>query len=362
MSLRKEKWAELVDLLYKDKWAADHNTIKNIIEGSGSTTSNDNLQPIKNNLIWPILKLHDPESEFMQILDIAIKQGNIIIIDISLLDSINALRLSSMIVGYYLNENQMNFIGDNSDLVNAVFVIEEAQSVLSTTSSNSTFIELAKEGRKYSLGGIFITQQPGSISMDILSQGDNFFVFHLLSKSDLQSLQKANAHYSEDVLTQLLNEPIKGKSYMWTSKQPFVLPLKIINYESEFTSEILEEEMQRKNNILDNILNMINEDRKIHSEIIKKLEKIFEEEKIESISGITNKDIISKKLYNNLSEEEKEYCRKNNGIQKGNFDKEFAMYYPFLDGLIRDTNIQKEDKIISSDEKETGLDSFMEHQ
>jgi len=62
-----------------------------------------------------------------------------------------------------------------------------------------------KEGRKYDLGAVLITQQPGSISGEILSQGDNWFVFHLLSATDLQALKRANAHFSDDLLSTLLN-------------------------------------------------------------------------------------------------------------------------------------------------------------
>jgi len=44
--------------------------------------------------------------------------------------------------------------------------------------------------RKYDLGALLITQQPVSFPMEILSQGDNWFVFHLLSAADLNSLKK----------------------------------------------------------------------------------------------------------------------------------------------------------------------------
>ena len=38
------------------------------------------------------------------------------------------------------------------------------------------FVRWVKEGRKYGLGCILVTQQPGAISKQIISQGDNFFV------------------------------------------------------------------------------------------------------------------------------------------------------------------------------------------
>ena len=65
-----------------------------------------------------------------------------------------------------------------------------------------------------------------------MSQGDNFFVFHLLSTDDLASLQRANAHFSADVLGMILNEPIPGNAYVWSSPyQPFVLSVRVENFE-----------------------------------------------------------------------------------------------------------------------------------
>src|SRR3989344_4134337 len=159
-----------------------------------------------------------------------------------------------MIVKRIFNKNQENFIRTGEEgLLKATFVVEEAQSVLAKEANVSAFIDLAKAGRKYSLGCIYITQQPSSIPFEILSQADNFFVFHLLSKGDLDSLQRANAHYSNDIITQILNEPIKGKCYMWTSSQPFVLPVLIKNFEGQ-NKPNLSKDKQEKSELLQNIL------------------------------------------------------------------------------------------------------------
>ena len=56
-----------------------------------------------------------------------------------------------------------------------------------------------------------ITQRPGSIPNKILSQGDNWFLFHLLPAGDLTAVRRANAHYSDDLLSVLLHEPIHGQ-------------------------------------------------------------------------------------------------------------------------------------------------------
>ena len=108
--------------------------------------------------------------------------------------------------------NQAEFTKKDSRSVPVIAVVEEAQSVLGATAAQGEgpFVAWVKEGRKYDLGAMLITQQPGSIPQEILSQGDNWFVFHLLSEGDLRAVRKANAHFSDDLLSSLLNEPIPG--------------------------------------------------------------------------------------------------------------------------------------------------------
>jgi hypothetical protein len=94
-----------------------------------------------------------------------------------------------------------------------------------------------KEGRKYDLGAVLITQQPGAIPNELLSQGDNWFIFHLLSAGDLQNLRGANSHFSADILGSLLNEPIPGQGIFWSSAagREYPIPLRIDSFEKNFT-------------------------------------------------------------------------------------------------------------------------------
>jgi hypothetical protein len=119
-------------------------------------------------------------------------------------------------------------------------VIEEAQSVLghgTGSSAEEPYVTWVKEGRKYDLGAVLITQQPASIPHEILSQGDNWFVFHLLSSGDLNALRNANAHFSNDILSALLNEPIPGHCVFWSSVQGKTYPIstRIMSFENIFS-------------------------------------------------------------------------------------------------------------------------------
>ena len=99
------------------------------------------------------------------------------------------------------------------------------------------YIAWVKEGRKYDLGALLITQQPGSIPVEILSQGDNWFIFHLLAAADLTSLKRANAHFSDDLLSSLLNEPIPGQGVFWSSVEatnPIPVSIRALSFEHLF--------------------------------------------------------------------------------------------------------------------------------
>lgn len=73
--------------------------------------------------------------------------------------------------------------------------------------------------------------------MEILSQGDNWFIFHLLSAADLTSLKRANAHFSDDLLSSLLNEPIPGQGVFWSSVggKPYPVSIRALSFERLFS-------------------------------------------------------------------------------------------------------------------------------
>jgi hypothetical protein len=229
--LAEHEWAELVRLLEADGYRAASDQIREIVVNAAETTP----PAIANNLVPVVKRLHEKTSRLLEGIFWHLERGHVVIVDISLMASAHGRWLSSLVLNEIFQRNQASFTaGAHGELLNVITVVEEAQTVLSgrKEEGESVFVEWAKEGRKYGLGGLFVTQQPGAIPTELVSQGDNFFVFHLLSADDLASLRRANAHFSEDVLTMILNEPIAGNAYVWSAPyQPFVLPLRVENFE-----------------------------------------------------------------------------------------------------------------------------------
>jgi DNA helicase HerA-like ATPase len=68
-------------------------------------------------------------------------------------------------------------------------------------------VRFAKEGRKFNLGMMFVTQRPASISVEILSRTENFFVMHVSSLDDIKPLKNAKIAFEGAVSDVLLTNP-----------------------------------------------------------------------------------------------------------------------------------------------------------
>ena len=227
-----KKWEKLVDTINQKGVAAEHTEIglllgykEEAIKGSSAEISAaiSNLNSVVN-------RLHDPESRMAESVLTCLSQGKIVIVDISLLNAGTGEAIAGLLMRKIFSHNQEKFTGSGGSPLPVIAVIEEAQRVLGAgrMDESSPFVEWVKEGRKYDLGAVLVTQQPGALSGQLLSQTDNWFCFHLLSQGDAAILGKYNSHFSNDILAHMVAEPIIGNCYMWSAPhQPFVLPVRI---------------------------------------------------------------------------------------------------------------------------------------
>lgn len=231
--LSQERWASLVNLIDANGNATSLEEVCEILDLDKQKQEAEALAA-RSNMTAIVRMLHDKGSQLMDKLIYALGQGKLCVIDVSQMRGGQSLVLSGLILRRIFDRNQAEFTAAEPSTIPTIAVVEEAQSVLNENSSASEpYIAWVKEGRKYDLGALLITQQPGSIPVEILSQGDNWFIFHLLSASDLVALKKANAHFSDDLLSSLLNEPIQGQGVFWSSVggKPYPVSLRALSFE-----------------------------------------------------------------------------------------------------------------------------------
>ena len=187
--------------------------------------------------------IHSASSRLIEEVFHALKNGRTVIIDLSLKDSMDASIISTMIVRKLFEQNKANYTNDIAEapVIPAIIVVEEAQNVLSeefVKSNANPFVRVAKEGRKFGIGIIAVTQRPSAISDEIRTQAENFFVFHMGNSDDIRALVKSNINYDGVIANFIQRETIPGNLYMVSSNQSFVLPIRVKEFEKLVENEL----------------------------------------------------------------------------------------------------------------------------
>lgn len=114
------------------------------------------------------------------------------------------------------------------------FYFEEAHNIFPRDKSSvrDIYSKIAKEGAKFKMGIVYSTQSPSTVSGELLAQTENFFVGHISSKDEVNSLIKIESHFenhSEEI------SAIKTKGYMrmYTASHRYVIPVQIKLFNEE---------------------------------------------------------------------------------------------------------------------------------
>ena len=179
--------------------------------------------------------IHSSGSTMVEDIFEHLKQGKTVIVDLSLKDSVDASIISTILVRKLFEHNKREFTNNEQDnVIDTVIFVEEAQNVLSdklVRTNANPFVRCAKEGRKFKLGLVAITQRPSAISEEIRTQAENFFAFHMGNTDDIRALVKSNVHYEGVISTFIQRETIPGNLYMVTSEKSFVTPIRVTEFE-----------------------------------------------------------------------------------------------------------------------------------
>ena len=215
---------------YPDFWAT---TKKGDVEASAKKT----IAAIRKRIRHLIDEgnLHSNSSVMVEDVFKALSQGKTVVVDLSLKDSVDASIISTILVRKLFENNKREYTSDNLEkVINTVIFVEEAQNVLSdelVRSNANPFVRTAKEGRKFNLGVVAITQRPSAISEEIRTQAENFFALHMGNSDDIRALVKSNIHFDGVISKFIQRETIKGNLYMVTSDRAFVVPVRIHEFE-----------------------------------------------------------------------------------------------------------------------------------
>jgi len=237
-------WSAAVNLIHEEGPSTDLNELAEALGLSrnnrgGWELTEQQLNALRREVYNIVARFHAPGAVTLEAIEEGLRRGMVVVFDLSQQPPFIAENVTRRVMRHIFKKNQDAFTEVGRRPMPTIVIIEEAQTVLGGTRLDDTdpIVAWVKEGRKYNLGAVLVTQQPGAISGQILSQGDNWFVFHLVSGEDLSTLKRANGHFSDDLLQSLLNEPIKGQGMFWSSESPrsYPIPFRVFSYERLYT-------------------------------------------------------------------------------------------------------------------------------
>ncbi|HUR77257.1 MAG TPA: ATP-binding protein [Acidimicrobiales bacterium] len=160
-----------------------------------------------------------------------LREGKVVLVDASGLDSTEELLVASFLTRKVLEAWQQAFLDDrdaHAGLPTVAVVLEEAQRVLSKANDGdvNVFPRVAREGRKFKVGLVAVTQQPKLVDAELLSQFNTFFILGLADERD-RNILKGSAKQDLSALNTEIQTLMPGECLLAGVDTPFAVPAAI---------------------------------------------------------------------------------------------------------------------------------------
>jgi uncharacterized protein len=160
-----------------------------------------------------------------------LQDGKVVLIDASGLDGTEELLVASFLARRVLEDWTTAYLDDPERHIAmpvVAVVLEEAQRVLASARDreSNVFTRVAREGRKFKVGLVAVTQQPKLVDAELLSQFNTFFVLGLADERDRNILRGASKQDLTGLATEI-QTLMPGECLVANLSAPFAVPAKI---------------------------------------------------------------------------------------------------------------------------------------
>ena len=162
-------------------------------------------------------------------------EGKVVLVDVSGLGGTEEVLVASYLTRRVLEEWQGAFLGDperHKQLPTVAVALEEAQRVLAANKDreSNVFPRVAREGRKFGVGLLAVTQQPKLLDDELLSQFNTFFVLGLADEKD-RNILRSSAKQDLSALGPEIQTLMPGECLLVNLEAPFAVPALVYLYD-----------------------------------------------------------------------------------------------------------------------------------
>lgn len=154
-----------------------------------------------------------------------LEKGKTVILDLG--NETDTIRkfFSDMLSNYVFRSQENKFVTNTLKRHFVQLYFEEAHNLFPINDKDITSIyaRFAKEGAKFHIGMVYSTQSPSTINKELLAQTENFFVGHLSSQDEANSLTKLQVAF-DGVEQDIMRSKTPGFMRMLTMSNRFVIP------------------------------------------------------------------------------------------------------------------------------------------
>lgn len=197
---------------------ADDEAMLNFLEPRPGWAGTGLIQPYR---IYHDSRAGDFIAEILDLLD----SGETVILDLGNANPLVMKYFTDELSRAVFRHQVEKFTSDQLDNHYLQLYFEEAHNLFPRKEEpTGIYSRFAKEGAKYHIGMVYSTQSPTTVNADLLAQTENFFVAHLSSRDEVNSLSRLNVAF-ETLKEDILRAKTVGYVRMITRSHRFVIPL-----------------------------------------------------------------------------------------------------------------------------------------
>ena len=214
--LKKDKGLDWQNKITTEEFLADLKTVLELLKDEESDIRKEKIKgKIREESLYEVInKIEEMELELGHIIKLGskpliekIKNGYINIIDFSELDEEVADTICSNILRWSLEERKKAVRRGDGKLKQPLLIVIEEAHILAgdkrNTQSKYYISRIAREGRKFGLGLVIVSQRPKGLDKEILSQMNNMIILKLVEPEDQKHVQSASESLSQELMSYL---------------------------------------------------------------------------------------------------------------------------------------------------------------